>query len=268
MTYDGGRMEEGWKMRYVLYRLVIAVSLSLAVVPILKAEEDNKSLALYFDGSENYVDCGNDESLQLTGSFTIEAWFNPAVWNDGQTGNKMIASKYNYDRGNDSGWSLGRAFGAMDGLSFIVCDGENKAVNWNAGDIEKLKGTWIYAAGVFKAGEYIKLYINGDEIQTRRTALASFADASEQNFTIGKRSDADVYFTGLIDEVRLYNRALSAEEIQNNYTGTMPITKEGLVSWWKLDGDTEGIIPDELGRNNGTIDGVSSWRPGRAEKGN
>ena len=52
-----------------------------------------------------------------------------------------------------------------------------------------------------------------------------------------------------MDEVRIYSRALTDKEVYNNYTDTEAITTEGLVSWWKFDGNAN----DYMGLNNGTV---------------
>ncbi len=173
---------------------------------------------LEFDGDNEYVNIGDTSSLKFNGSFTVEAWFNPNIWNDGINENKTIANKYAYNGGNTIGWSLGRAWNPNNGITFLIFNETGSSQGfWNIDNIETLKGTWIHVAGEFKAGEYLKIYINGKEVGSTATTWASFVEADGYNFQIGRRSDTTNFYNGIIDEVRVYTQALTAEEIQKHY---------------------------------------------------
>ena len=64
-------------------------------------------------------------------------------------------------------------------------------------------------------------------------------------------------FKVTIDEVRIYNRSLSAEEIMQNFKQGSKFTKDGLVSYWSFDRSTikESEIDDLYGKNNGIFIG-------------
>lgn len=68
------------------------------------------------------------------------------------------------------------------------------------------------------------------------------------------------YFEGAVDEVRVYSRCLTNAEVENNYAGAKPVVTDGLVGWWKLDGD----VADSVGKQNGQVTGAPKWAPGRA----
>lgn len=70
-------------------------------------------------------------------------------------------------------------------------------------------------------------------------------------------------FFGSIDDVRIYNRALTAEEIYQNYLGN--VTLNGLVSWWKFDEGVGKVVHDCVNGNDGTIYGAK-WTEPRDEK--
>jgi hypothetical protein len=85
-------------------------------------------------------------------------------------------------------------------------------------------GNWHFSATVFTSGQQI-LYMDGNPVQTNSTAQTP---TGLNEFCIGasQRSGAtDNYFNGAVDDVRIYNRALSAAEIANQYlwpTGGKP----------------------------------------------
>ncbi|NTW33158.1 MAG: hypothetical protein HGB12_11120, partial [Bacteroidetes bacterium] len=79
-------------------------------------------------------------------------------------------------------------------------------------------------------GTYIKAYIDGSQVGSQVSSTGSYT-ASNKTFYIGARTDNSMYFNGIIDEVRLYNRALSVTEIQALYNRNnlvqVQLTKSG-----------------------------------------
>jgi hypothetical protein len=73
-------------------------------------------------------------------------------------------------------------------------------------------GTWVHVAATFAANDTIKLYINGAQASTASVSTA-IIDDSQATVRIGCRSDSSSFFVGLIDEVRIYGRALPPAEI-------------------------------------------------------
>ena len=109
--------------------------------------------ALKFDGVDDYVDCGADESLALSGSVTIAAWVkSSASVNDGK-----IASNQNNVTG---GYKLGIY---QNKAEFEIRTAANTAVlnRSVAGGTTLEQGTWYHVVGVYSAGQSIRTYING-----------------------------------------------------------------------------------------------------------
>jgi hypothetical protein len=99
---------------------------------------------------------------------------------------------------------------------------------------------------------HVRLYINsiivGEENYNDNILTNS------EPLYIGSAVNRDYFFKGVIDDIRIYNRALSTSEIEDNYNGNI-ITTSGLVSRWKMD-DTGGIAYDSQGSNDGNIYGA------------
>ena len=110
------------------------------------------------------------------------------------------------------GWALrydGRNAGAE--MEFIV-----HTASWNGdggfGAPKFAAGEWNHLAGVLDGGN-MALYLNGELIQELPDAGALVSNGSEME--IGRAGDGG--FIGLIDEVAVYNRALSADEVSGNF---------------------------------------------------
>ena len=99
----------------------------------------------------------------------------------------------------------------------------NNNFSASVGDPTSLvSGTWYHVVAVFASDSSRKIYVNGNAGTTNTTSatLAFTPDA----FAIGAsvRNIADNYYTGAIDDVRLYNRALSAADVYELFSSTCP----------------------------------------------
>src|SRR5262249_27072353 len=111
--------------------------------------------------------------------------------------------------------------------------------------------TWTHLTGMFDGSTY-RLYINGE---LAGSAAGSPLPPDNAPLMIGGSGDCST-FAGLIDEVRIYNRALSQAEIQA-IASTGPVS--GLVSAWQA----EGNAADAVDGNTGTLQNGATFAPGR-----
>ena len=161
-------------------------------------------VAGYFNGDNAYLDCGNDPSLDITGAITIEAWVKPT---------SMASIKYLIDKqqSDHKGYFI---YHLADGTLFV---GYPDGSNWNElGSIGGLTvGKWTHIVATHN-GSQQRIYIDG-VLDKSRDQTISLVD-STTNLYIGKHIGSNSYcFNGAIDEVRIYNRALSADEIKTHY---------------------------------------------------
>jgi hypothetical protein len=168
--------------------------------------------AVKFNGSTSYVDAGNDASLNAAWSgVTMAAWVNQT--NSG--GVQMIAGKWNNTVANDHmGIFLynGQLIGA-------VGDGSS-AANGHTGTAVLSTNQRHFVAFTWQAGSGLtQLYVDGvlDPILLPGTLSTSMNAISAKNFFIGAQSPGFRHFDGIIDEVSVFNRALSAGEISSLY---------------------------------------------------
>ena len=164
--------------------------------------------ALSLDGSTQYGTVADEASLDITDAITIAAWVRPEKF----ATQDLIAKDIN---GSVDGYQLSLATTKGDSSSQRAFVRFNQASNGdsirlNATTMYPIDGTWMHVAATYD-GATIKLYINGHlegslpwagTIATNATALG-----------IGAQSDDTRWFQGDLDDVRLYDRALSAGEI-------------------------------------------------------
>ena len=180
-----------------------------------------------FNGSTDYIDCGNDESLDITDAITISAWvyMDPdAVGNDNSA--STIVSKSNGGTSN-KGYIL----------LFLDRDAQHevKRIRWSGMhatgdnfDVDKDNAIptagWYHIVGTYDKDlggtEEAKLYING--VKEGSVDYSKTIETNAFTVKIGAlhKTTAPGYqalLNGSIDEVRIYDRALSGEEIELLY---------------------------------------------------
>jgi len=161
--------------------------------------------ALEFDGRGDYVNCGNSPSLTITGDITFMCWIKVAAFS--KTWETILA------KGDDS-YRMSRGPGTGDSIHF-GCNGPSGG-NLNATTIVT-DDTWHHVALMYNGSTQI-IYIDGAE--DARQASTGSINVSSYDFCIGENLDATGrHLTGLVDDVRIYNRALSLEEIQQAMRG-------------------------------------------------
>jgi hypothetical protein len=158
-----------------------------------------------FLGSGNYITVPNSSSLQVTNAFTIEGWINPsAPDNDGI----IYKGPFNSSQGDYQVTMLGNT---------VYCRINNDtAVLQSSYNINS--NEWTYFACTYdKDASFMqfKLYLNG--VVDSQTSYNSPVNTSSSNLYIGAYYDSTYAFSGGIDEVRLYNTALSGTTISTNY---------------------------------------------------
>jgi len=156
-----------------------------------------------FDGVNDYVDCGNDASLNPTEAITVEVWAKFDVADAEETSYIPIIKR-------DNTFLLRKDEESNGKISFFIYDGTNWEPRANS-YVQPNFGVWYHVVGTYDR-QHIKIYVNGKlrGLSDRTNAIQS----SESNTVVGFWNNK--YFQGLIDEVRIYNRALSVEEVRGN----------------------------------------------------
>lgn len=208
--------------------------------------------ALSFDGTNDYVDCGNNPSLQITGNqISLEAWIYPSSWKPLIWQGNIIAKEQN-GFGNDNGFML-RA-GNNGSLNLTLGSG-----SWSelisATNVLSLN-TWQHVAGTYD-GSYLRLYVNGVAVDSMAANIS--INNSTSLLYIGDNGSGARNFPGIIDEVRIWDVARSRAEIVAKMNEDLCGNDLGLVANYRMNqgiaGATNALstLIDETGINNGTL---------------
>ncbi len=175
---------------------------------------------LSFDGADDYVNIANGNIYSTTvvnGTFTVVAWVNFTAINPGSFWNNPIAAQ-DQGFGNVPKWIFGYGNGYPSGgpgTGFLFTGSNmnpyfiNSPTMWTA-----TPGTWYFIA-VTRSGSTFTFYRNGasDGSVTNSNIPASISHA----VTFGFSEAGSSYLNGMEDDMRIYNRVLSASEIQAIY---------------------------------------------------
>ena len=160
-----------------------------------------------FDGTDDYVDFGNDSSLDILGSLTVEAW---ALSENGGTDQDRIVSK---DRTGVVGKFILWRNGSGD-LEFQIADPSDSWYKATGPSVSN--GVWMHVVGVYDAeNQKVRLYKDGVPVAEIDGPLSM--KSSSENVTIGASHDNAHNWDGIIEEVRISNGSKSADWILTSY---------------------------------------------------
>jgi hypothetical protein len=154
--------------------------------------------ALSFDGTDDFVASGDIDVSDIT----ISAWIKAGGWGDG---------------------GIGTILGKLNSFVFAIDDGTigvdtlifNDGDEWEAATASGITlGTWYFVT-VTSNSTTVTFYING--VQAGSNVGTHTLGSTNNNVQIGKHDSSLWEFNGAIDEVRMYNRVLSAAEVKQLY---------------------------------------------------
>jgi len=166
--------------------------------------------ARYFDGNKNnYIAIPDSESLQISGSMTVEAWARWDGEDDGEDDWRRIVGKGATSTGNpadakDRNYGLWMYNGPVIAARGWLFQFANNSVYCNAQWLTEPDQDWHYLVGIFDdSNNIIKLYVDG---VMRNSAACAISPATPSDpLTIGYAGFHDA-FSGIIDEVRITNK--------------------------------------------------------------
>jgi hypothetical protein len=200
--------------------------------------------ALEFDG-DDYVDTGFTDDLA---NWTVSCW----VKSPAAPGSTSPTGPMHREANFQINWNHSDA-------TFRGAVGLKAGTSWYAAGFGALEAdTWYHLTGTYD-GEDLKAYTNGQLITTN-SAPSGAAAAETNSLKLGKHAKSAQFFTGTVDDARVYNRVLSQQEIQ----GVMNGYSIGPVAWYKLDEGAGTTVADSSGNAlDGTITGDAAWTPGK-----
>lgn len=156
------------------------------------------------DGSTTFADVGNPNALKLTGAMTLSAWVNITSF---ATAGRIISKG---GGPGQRGWSLNVENTSVASFKIATDTNLNINVDTVAGTVPT--GQWVHLAGVYEPGVALRIYVNGVLNNSLTTGVPATQFDQALNVNIGRRTDG-TYFSGVLDEVRVYNQALTAQQV-------------------------------------------------------
>ena len=170
-------------------------------------ENGSRGYSAYFDGVYDYLSVNNSASLKPS-FLTIAGWINANSFTDNGA---PIAAKGNGSAGGNL-WSLDFNSGMP---RMTISTGSGVSAVCQATSILASK-TWLHIAGTYN-GTAMTIYVNGKEVKTCTVATPGTLAGNDHAVTIGSRQSAsggyDLNFSGWLDDVRIFESALSNNEI-------------------------------------------------------
>lgn len=162
--------------------------------------------ALQFDGVEvdDYVDCGNDTSLDIDDEITVEAWVYPTGFA------KKGSGGYICSRGYHCPFAIQVAPGGKLNWVYQLFEGNHEYLDSGL-SLELNKWQYVAVSHRYSTGEIV-FYVNGTKAE-KKAKYTGEPKNTGAYLSIGGYDDRK--FTGIIDEVRIYNRILTEAEIKN-----------------------------------------------------
>jgi len=206
----------------------------------------------------NYVQVASAPSLTLTNQFSFEAWI------------KLRTAQCNTILSRGDGANLA----TTDYIFQVGTDGTNCGVMklalmvggaWTTSASTVPLNAWTHVA-VTSDGTTNRFYLNG--VLDRAVAVVGSLYQSGSPLFVGREGwTGGNYFDGTLDEVRIWNTARSATEIQTNLNRTLPANTPGIVGCWRFNEQAGIRAVDASGQNNhGTLINrpmrmISFWAP-------
>ena len=206
-------------------------------------------LGFSFDGVDDYVSVPNSSSLWALGDhFSIEAWVYPENLPEGDPYYDLgIVVREDYA----SGFAL-----ATKGDAFGLWIGPGSGYGLIATGNPITTHRWYHVVGTFD-GATARIYVNGVLEGTQAATIQHY----DTPVTIGSSHGSERFFPGQIDEVTLYDRTLTDDEVLT-LCGGCNIYDDGRVLSWPFDEGSGTTTNDVIGDNDGTLVGPT-WVAGQ-----
>ncbi len=162
--------------------------------------------ALQLNGGPAYVDCGTGATLNLTDAVTITAW----IKMDFTAGDRKIAGNQDNVGG---GYKMGLYSNNKVEVEIRTPTNQTVSSRNSTGGTALQQGVWYHVAGVYSKGQYIRTYVFGN--LDRELVTTAVLGPSTVSFKLGRETygAGNWYWLGALDDVQVYNKALSQEEL-------------------------------------------------------
>lgn len=172
--------------------------------------------ALYFDGVNDWLNCGNDSSLDLTGNMTIEFWMRPENWykNDDTYTSIIMKGDNPYYSGNQVTYDVGHANSGTHAIKFGYHNDSWVNVVDTSG-VTYSDSVWYHMAVVVdEVNNNVTFYRDGSLLsQVSNDFTFNPMPSTDEEFVMGRFNNSVEWYKGALDEVRISDVALSVDDL-------------------------------------------------------
>ncbi|MFA4820317.1 MAG: LamG domain-containing protein [Candidatus Aenigmatarchaeota archaeon] len=195
-----------------------------------------------FDGINDYISIGDSGSLTFPSEFSIALWFKASA-----VGNPILIGQKADGGATSAGYRIDIGTAISGSIDARVSNGTHQAVVTGP---SIAANTWYHAAVTYKTNDNLNIYINGSLFNSTNTSTILNPINSNQQLTLGSRSDGGAqFFNGTIDEVIVWNRTLSADEVYNHWAYENIIDRIGLMTkayrFYVIVNNTQGSLKNQ-----------------------
>jgi|GEM_PF-3029083 len=237
------------------FKLLLSATLLFFLLNNLKAQSTTPGNALEFDGADDFVELnGLASNLNWNGDFTWEAWFKTSA---------IHSSGYSNLIGMEPSLGVPRSRVLLTNTGIyvdFVVDGSSNQIGMMA-SANIVDGKWHHVAFVKDATDTengtLYLYIDGKQLASKSYSFNKIFEISSERILLGKTDFSGEYFlNGLIDEVRIWNKASSQTDIQTNMYGELTGSEPDLLAYYNFNESSGSLLTDIKGRYNGTLNNM------------
>jgi len=181
--------------------------------------------SFYFDGEDDYIDCGKSSVLNnFNEGLTVSAWIHPKSYSF--VGLAMITGRWAFDNKKDQ---FGLFVNAEGKAVFVVAtQGTDEEGIFSHANLPI--NDWTHVVGTWKPDGTLNLYINGKQDNTGKQRGKGFNKLSDVTLKIGRQVvGKNRSFKGFLDDIRLYNRALTPAEATMLYNMEFSICNQLII---------------------------------------
>ena len=164
----------------------------------------NNVYSMEFDGVNDVINCGNDSSLQITGAMTVSYWFK------GQTGSASVGGVGKLGASGNRGFCLD----CIGTITFYIA--QNTTSLFSLSYSNTPDNNWHHLVGVYNPSTSVQIYLDGVLVKEQLVSIPASQYNGSNNLQIGARGDSTGFFNGSIDEVGIFNTALTDAEISKH----------------------------------------------------
>lgn len=219
------------------------------------------SYSVTFDGVNDFIDFGNNYTFEISQQFSISFWVKP----NNLAAQRCMISKCSNDI---NVWGYNLQHSATNGQLILQMRTPTAVPTYTFNLASALvSGIWQHVVLTYSGGSNIngaRVYRNASVGDTPGSSALTGTFLNTASFIVGSRNTV-FPFSGLIDEVSVWDKALSATEVNEIYNSGQPSDLNdhsafsNMLSWWRMgDGDTYPTILDNKGAVDGTMNNMTS----------